>query len=54
MSDDCTKDTYTGTKALKSSQTYCMAFGKAVASLARTWVTEVHAMTESEGSKADP
>ena len=40
MSDDCTKDTYTGTKALKSSQTYCMAFGKAVASLARTWVTE--------------
>ena len=53
MSDDCTKDTYTGTKALKSSQTYCMAFGKAVASLARTWVTE-GAMTESEGSKTDP
>ena len=35
-----TKKTYTGTKALKGSQTYCMAFAKAVASLATMWVTE--------------
>ena len=41
MSDNSTKATYTGTKALKQSQTYCMAFGKAVALLAKIWVNEV-------------
>ena len=40
MSDNSTKATYTGTKALKQSQTYCMAFGKAVALLAKIWVTQ--------------
>ena len=33
--------TYTGNKdKLKASQSYCRAFGKAVATLARTWVVE--------------
>ena len=38
MSDGSELKTYTGAKNLKASQTYCAAFGMAVASLAKTWV----------------
>ena len=39
--DGQVKSTYTGTRnKLKASQSYCRAFGSAVATLARTWVNE--------------
>ena len=38
MNDGSEVKTYTGAKNMKASQTYCAAFGEAVASLARTWV----------------
>jgi len=37
-SDGVVKDTYSGTKDLKASQTYCQQFGRAIGTLARTWV----------------
>ena len=33
------KKSYSGTQALKSSQTYCKSFGKAVALLAKSWLS---------------
>jgi len=47
MSTGETKGTYTGTKALKASQTYCKPFAKEVASLAKAWVTEAVTVSES-------
>jgi len=38
-STGCIKKTYTGTKALKASQTYCLRFGKQVAALAKSWLS---------------
>lgn len=41
-SDGVEKHTYTGTKGkLKASQTYCNQFGRAVGTLARTWVNDL-------------
>ena len=40
MVDGKEKKTYSGTKALKASQSYCKPFGKAVALLAKSWLSD--------------
>ena len=49
LSNGGTKTSYSGQRnALKASQTYCKPFGKAVASLVKSWLAERQSVSECE------